>query len=148
MCIDVVRLPTVILVLIALSHVLSPTIEGCAAVRAVKVDREVLVAVIPESDDCLSSLFHAESGTRRHAIVTDKSGRLQPRIDLLSKWLDVDLIVVDGVACGRVGVSVKRCLVFREGQRCLEDLLVFGAKPFAITSQSLWNEENSNAQEE
>ena len=101
------------------------------------MDRKVVAAVILESHDCLTPLAHAESRTRRHAIVANKICGLQTLVNLMSKWLDIDLVVVDGVASRSVGVSVERRLVRRERQRVLEDLLVLRTKPFVVASQSL-----------
>lgn len=104
--------------------------------------------MVPEPYHCLASFFHTEGWTRRHAIVTDKSGRLQTGVDLLSQRLDVDLVVVDLVAGGLVLICVERRLVLGKGKRILEDLLVLRAEPLAVASQSLRGEESSNAQEQ
>lgn len=104
--------------------------------------------MVPESNNCLASLFHAESGARRQAIVANKPGGLQARVDLLSERLDVYFIVVDGVASGSVCVGIERCLVFGKWKGILKDLLVLGAEPFAIASQSLRCEQSSDAQKE
>ena len=93
--------------------------------------------MVLESYDCLSSLLHAEGGTRRITIVANQSGRLQPRVDLLHQRLDIDLIVVDGVARCRIGVGVKRCLIRWKWERVLKDLFVFRAKPLFVARQSL-----------
>lgn len=104
--------------------------------------------MVPEPHHCLTSLLHAEGWTRRHAIVTDKSGRLQAGVDLLSQRLDVDLVVVDFVARSFVRICVERRLVLGKGKRVLEDLLVLGTEPFAIASRSLRGEESCDAQEQ
>lgn len=104
--------------------------------------------MIPEPYHCLTSLLHTKGWTGRHAIVTDKSGRLQTRVDLLSERLDVNLVVIDLVTSGLVFVCVERRLVLGKGKRVLEYLLVLRAEPLAVASQSLRGEESSNAQEQ
>ena len=130
------QLLTIVFVLSVLSYILSPSIEGCSTVRAVEMDREILVAVVPKPYNCLSSLLHEEGRARRHGIVSDKLSGLQPRVDLLGEWTDIDLVVIDSVARGRICVGVFRCLFCRDRKRVLEYLLVLGAKPLAIASQS------------
>ena len=61
--------------------------------------------MILESGNCLSTFSPTEGGTRRHSIVPNESSRLQPIVDLLREWLDINLVEVNFIASDLVSVS-------------------------------------------
>jgi hypothetical protein len=70
-----------------------------------EMDCAFAFAFVDEPDHCFSSLLHHKSGTRRDAIITDQGCRLLARVDLLLKFLNGNLIIIDGNAGCRIGES-------------------------------------------
>lgn len=102
LCIRIV----VVLVLIHIGGILSPSIERGHGIRPVKVDRAGTVAAgVDESHDSLATLLHHESGSWRCAIVPNKSGLTQVRVDLCLKGFDLNLIEINRHAVQRVSVG-------------------------------------------
>lgn len=69
-----------------------------------KMNRVWLISMIDESNNGLAAPRHVESWSRRDTIVTNKVGFPKARIDLLLKWLNFDLVIINWNA--RFGVCI------------------------------------------
>jgi hypothetical protein len=85
--------------LTGLGGVFGPAVKRCSTVGAVKMDGEVFVAMVFESNYGFSALSHPESGTWRYAIVSDKPSWLQTLVNLMFERLHINFVEVDFVSC-------------------------------------------------
>jgi hypothetical protein len=93
---------TIIFILTWLGNVFGPAIERNPAIRTMKVYRKVLVCKVSESYNRFSTLGHSERGTGRYPIISHKLSWLQPRINLLLEWFDVNFVEVNFISGGRI----------------------------------------------
>lgn len=84
-----------------------------------------LVTVVDESNHCLTTLAVHDGRTRCDAIISDKTSLSKVRVDLRFKWLDVDLVVIDGWVVIRLCGLLNR----RNGKRVLVKPFVWGTIP-------------------
>ena len=100
------RLPiriVVVLVLARLDDVLGPTIPGNTAEGAVQVNSALHVVLIDEADNALPALLLDEGWSRGDAVVPHEVGETEVGEDLRFEGLDLDFIVVNGLAAECVG---------------------------------------------
>lgn len=126
------RLPVrevIVLVLPRGGGVLGPTIKGSARIGSVEVNGAVGVGVVDEANDGFGPSWHHDGGTGRDAIVADKIGGTEVRVDGVLEGLDLNLVVMHkpgnrGVGIGKVrerGGHVGQSGDFDNSGRCQSD---------------------------
>jgi len=81
------------------------------------MNRRVHGGIVDKSHNRLSALFDDKGGARRYAIVPNEIRRAFVRIDLVLEVVDIDLIVVDGLAADRVCDSPRKVSGHFQGYR-------------------------------